>query len=77
MNKFGEWKMSFNEILEEVEKLEVDEQIELQEIIKKRLIEKQRRILAEEIAFAKNELKNGILKPQSVEEIMNDLTYEL
>ena len=69
--------MKFNDILEAVDVLPLEDQIELREILDKRLIEKSRKVLAGEIDEANKELESGDLKVQSVDEIMDELTDEL
>ncbi len=69
--------MSFAEILEAVDTLPIEEKIELSELIQKKLIEEKRTILANEIKDANRELIETKIKHQTIEEIMNDLTYEL
>lgn len=69
--------MNFNDILEAVDVLSLEDQIELREILDKRLIEKRREELAGEIDDANKELASGNLKVQSVDEIMDELTDEL
>lgn len=49
--------MKFNDILEAVDVLSLEEQLELQDIMEKRLIEKKRKALAKEIKDSNTELK--------------------
>ena len=69
--------MSFTEILDAVSELTMNDRIELSEIIQKKLIEEKRTILASEIYNANEELKKGNIKIQSVDEIMDDILYEI
>lgn len=69
--------MSFAEILEAVSDLPLYERIELSEIIQKQLIEEKRSILASEILISNEELQNGSLKVQTIDEIMDDILNEI
>ena len=69
--------MSFTEILDAVSEITMNDRIELSEIIQKKLIEEKRTILASEIYNANEELKKGNIKIQSVDEIMDDILYEI
>ncbi len=75
--KNREGKMSFADVVEAVDTLPIEEKIELSELIQKKIIEEQRTILANEIKDANRELIEAKIRPQTIEEIMNDLTYEL
>lgn len=69
--------MQFNEILEMVEELTLDEKSEINRIITNRIRDEKRDILAKEIAEAEAEYNEGKLKSQSVDEILKDLTNDL
>ncbi len=69
--------MKFNDILEAVDVLPLEDKIELQQILDKRLLEQQRNDIANEISHANNELESNSLKTQSVDDIMSELTDDL
>lgn len=62
-----------NDILEDFDSLTLEEQETVLDIEKKRLIEKKRKLLIEEVREAEKEYKTGKLKPKSVEDIMKEI----
>ena len=68
--------MSFNEILEEVEKLDEIEAEMLINIVKRRLNEQKRSKLEEDVFESKNEADSGLLKSGILEDLMKELASE-
>jgi hypothetical protein len=71
---FLEVAMSFSEILEAANNLTADEQLEISEILYKRAVDSRREILLSEIEQARLEHYSGVLRPQSIEDIMREIT---
>ena len=65
--------ISFQEIIDSVEKLSLDEQDYLFELIKKRRIEKRRLEIAANAKATLESLKQGTAKTGSVDDLMADL----
>jgi len=65
--------MAFGNILDEVEKLPVDDQDLLREIISKRIVECRRNQIASEIKEARAEYKAGGCRPVSVDDLMKEI----
>ena len=65
--------ISFNEVLETAEKLPIEDQETLIEILNKRIIERRRSKLANEIRNAQKEFKAGKCRPTSVDELMREI----
>ena len=63
-------------ILKDFDSLSLEEQETVLEIEKKRLIEKRREFLIEDVKEAEAEYKSGKLRPKSVDDIMKDLEDE-
>jgi len=53
--------------------LPVDEQIDLLEVVRRRLAERGRRRVIEEVNEARTQFSNGTTKPASVDEIMREI----
>jgi predicted house-cleaning noncanonical NTP pyrophosphatase (MazG superfamily) len=64
---------TFDEVLEAIEHLPVDEQADLLEVVRRRLAERGRSRVIEEIAEARTQFSNGTAKPASVDEIMRGI----
>ena len=64
---------TFNEVLESVEELSLEEKNILVEILQKRLIEQRREQLFNEVTEAIEEYESGKLKPMTVDEIMKEI----
>lgn len=62
-----------NDILEEFDSLSLEEQETVLDIEKKRLIEKKRQLLIQEVKEGEEEYKSGKLKPKSVDDIMKEI----
>lgn len=60
----------FNEALEQIDSLSLDEQEELIEIERKRIIEKKRILLAENVSEAKKDIEDGNVITGECKEIM-------
>jgi hypothetical protein len=65
--------LSFQELIDAVESLPLDDQSMLVELINKRITEKRRAELVAEVHDARNALKNGEVKRGTVEDLMKDL----
>lgn len=65
--------ISFQEIIDTVENLSVEEQDNLFELIKKRRIEKRRFEIAENAKATLESLKQGTAKKGSVDDLITDL----
>ncbi len=63
--------VNFNSLLENVEKMPLEDQEIFIEIIRKRIVTHRRRALAKDIASAEKEYLSGKLKPETPEEIMH------
>lgn len=68
--------MSFNEILEEVEKLDETEAEMLINMVKRRLNEQKRSKLKEDVFESKSEADSGLLKSGTLEDLMKELASE-
>jgi hypothetical protein len=66
-------KVTFDEILEAVEHLPVDEQADLLEVVRRRLTERGHRRLIEDISEACTQFGGGTAKPATVDEIMREI----
>lgn len=64
---------SFQEIIESIERLSIDEQEYLFELIKKRRIEKRRLEIAANAKAVLNSLKKGTAKQGTVDDLIADL----
>ncbi len=65
--------MSFNDILEAVDKLPQEDQQTLMEIVRRRQIALRRKQIARDIASANREYRAGKCKIRTPEEIMRDV----
>ena len=65
---------TFDEALEMVDSLNIDEREQLLEILQKRLIDDKRENLAKKIREAKQEYQKGEFKTGTVEDLMNEIT---
>ena len=64
---------SFDEVLDAIEDLPSDQQIELLEVVKRRLAERGRLRVVEEVLQAEAEFEAGTAKSVSVDEIMRGI----
>jgi hypothetical protein len=64
---------TFDEVLEAIEHLPIDEQADLLEVVRRRLAEKGRRRVIEDVNEARAQFSNGTAKPASVDEIMREI----
>ncbi len=67
----------FNEALELIDSLSLDEQEELIEIEKKRIMEKKRKILSNDIQEAKEDIKKGNYITGDYKEVMKSIDDEI
>ncbi|HAA30015.1 MAG TPA: hypothetical protein DCE56_22920 [Cyanobacteria bacterium UBA8553] len=65
---------SFNEILESVEKLSVEDQEALIDLVRRRLVERRRSEIATHIVKAQEEYQTGQVMRGTVDELMAELT---
>ncbi len=65
--------MAFGNILEEVDKLPLEDQDIFKEILSRRIIERQREQLANEIQNARAEYNAGVCQPISVDDLMKEI----
>ncbi|MBU2623914.1 MAG: periplasmic heavy metal sensor [Proteobacteria bacterium] len=65
--------LPFGEILEAADNLPIADQESLRDILTKRIIERRRNELAQEIREAKKEYEAGQCKPVTPDELMNEL----
>ena len=68
--------ISFDNMLDSVSKLPVEEQLMLAEIIKKRIIEQRRKELANSVKESIKEYNNGKAKTGSLDGLIKDLENE-
>ncbi len=69
--------ITFADALDVVSQLPIEQQEELIDIIKRRNAEARRRQILEECREGLAEYRSGVLKPQTVEEIMAELRSDL
>ncbi len=65
---------TFSEIVDAAGQLSADEQQTLLEILSRRLVEQNRKQLARDLAEARAEFANGIARPASVTQIMDEVS---
>ena len=66
-------EITFNDVLESVDKLSLDEQETLTEVIHRRLIERRRAELTKEIQNAQREFKEGSCQPATPSDILREI----
>jgi hypothetical protein len=66
-------QVTFDEVLEAIEHLPVDEQADLLEVVRRRLAERGRRRVIEDIGEARDQFRDGAAKAASVDEIMREI----
>lgn len=64
---------TFAELLEAADQLSLEEQQMLIDILRRRIAERGRKLLVEDVQEARQEFSEGRLSPASVEEIMKDV----
>ena len=64
---------TFDEVLEAIEHLPPDEQADLVEIVRRRLAERGRRRVIDDVQAAKSEFENGDARPTSLADLMNEI----
>lgn len=65
--------LRFGEVLEAAERLSEDEQETLLEVLHKRLAERRRQEIAEEVLAARREHGRGEARPATVDELMDEI----
>jgi len=66
-------QVTFDEVLEAIEHLLIDEQADLLEVVRRRLAARGHRRVIDDICEARTQFSNGAAKPASVDEIMRDI----
>ncbi len=66
--------ITFNDVLESVDKLSLEEQETLMDVLHRRLIEQRRSELAKEIQDAQHEFREGSSQPATPSEIMKEIS---
>lgn len=66
-------RATFDELLEAIDHLQVDEQADLLEVVRRRLAERGRRRVIDDVKDAETEFNNGTAKPATVDEIMREI----
>jgi hypothetical protein len=66
-------QVTFDEVLEAIERLPAEDQADLLEVVRRRLAERGRRRVIEDVVEARNQFSNGAAKPASVDEIMRKI----
>jgi hypothetical protein len=64
---------NFDEVLDRVEQLSLEDQVALIDVVKLRLVERRRTEIAQNIATAKAEYKNGQAFRGSIDDVMAQL----
>jgi hypothetical protein len=65
--------VTFDQLLDAVEELPPDEQAELIDVVRRRLIERGRQRVIDEVRQARSEFSQGKCKPTSVDDLMNEI----
>jgi hypothetical protein len=65
--------VTFDEVLEAIEHLPVDEQADLLEVVRRRLAERGRRRVIEDVNEGRTQFGSGAAKPATVDEIMREI----
>ena len=65
--------LPFDEVLEAVEQLSMEDQEVLMEIVRRRVAERGRKRLAAEIQEAQREFEDGNCRASTVDELMNEI----
>ncbi len=66
-------QVTFDEVLEAIEHLPVDEQADLLEVVRRRLAERGRRRVIDDVSEARIQFGNGTTKPSTADEIMREI----
>jgi hypothetical protein len=64
---------TFDEVLEAIEHLPIDEQADLLEVVRRRLAERGRQRVVDEVRQARSEFGAGATKPTSVDDLMREI----
>jgi len=64
---------AFSDVVDAVDRLSLDEQQAVVEIMCRRIAEQRRMLLLQDVAEARSEFSQGQLRPESAQEIMDDL----
>ncbi len=65
--------ISFGQILEEADKLSLEEQEQLIEVLSRRAADRRRTLLRREIQNARKEFKEGLAKPANPDDILSEI----
>lgn len=64
---------TFDEVLDAIERLPIDEQADLLKVVQRRLAEHARQRIVADIKQARSEFRNGEAQPTSVEDLMREI----
>lgn len=64
---------TFDQVLDAIEHLPADEQAELLEVVRRRLAERGRRRVIDDVREGAAQFKDGAAKPATVDEIMREI----
>lgn len=67
-------RSTFDDVLEAIENLPPEEQVEVLDIARRRLAERGRRRVIDEVAQAQSEFASGALSPVTSDEILKQIT---
>jgi len=73
MEQFMEQTLPFGDVLEEIDKLSLEEQETLIDIVRRRMAERGRKILAAEIREARQEFAEDRCQPATADELMKEI----
>lgn len=66
-------RATFDEVLDAIEHLPADEQADLLEVVRRRLAERGRRRVIEEVEEARSQFRRGDAEPRGLDDLMRDL----
>jgi hypothetical protein len=66
-------KKAFGEVLEDAETLSHEEQVELMEILSRRIAERRRQSLAQDLHSARRSFRKGHCRPATPDELMTEI----
>lgn|GEM_PF-233597 len=72
LSKMGTEKL-FGEVLEATDKLSLEEQEELMDVLSRRIAERRRGLIAQDIRSARNEFQKGGCHPATPDDLMSEI----
>ncbi len=66
-------KVTFDEVLDAVEHLPVDQQADLLELVRRRLAERGRQRVVQDVHEGEAQFRNGEAKPASVDDLLREI----